>query len=244
MKLLVDIGNTATKFATVNNDKLSFVGRLYNSKVSLENIKSVLSDVKAVRNIYVSSVAPIVYSSVKDILFNLYQVEVKEITNIVDSGVSINIDNKDELGIDLLCDIVAAINLYGNKLAVVDFGTATKILFIDEDKVFSSCAIFLGYSESKRILAKSTELLPNVSDIEIKPISECHNTIDVINSSAYYSQILTVKGLIEKYEQEVGYSLNVIYTGGNASNFKSELTDATYDQDLLLKGLNILSERI
>ena len=144
---------------------------------------------------------------------------------------------------DLLCDLVAAKTLYGPKTAVIDFGTATKILFIDENGIFSSCAIFLGYSQSKKILSNSTELLPNVNDIKIKPISDCHNTIDVINSSAYYSQLFSVIGIIHKYEEEVGYPLQKVFTGGNAKAFLEEIGEEQYDEYLLLKGLAILSER-
>ena len=101
----------------------------------------------------------------------------------------------------------------------------------------------MGYSQSKKILANSTELLPNVSDIDIKPISKCHNTIDVINSSAYYSQLYSIKGIIEKYEQEVGYKVKVIFTGGNATKFIDEFKKENYDKDLVLKGLAMLIER-
>ena len=243
MVLLVDIGNTATKIACLKDKEFSYIGRLYNSDINEDNLLNLLGKETPISQVYVSSVAPLVFSKISEHIEKMYGVKLVKITNKINSGVDIAIDNKEELGIDLLCDIVAGINLYGDSLAIVDFGTATKILFIDKNKSFSSCAIFMGYSQSKKILANSTELLPNVSDIDIKPISKCHNTIDVINSSAYYSQLYSIKGIIEKYEQEVGYKVKVVFTGGNATKFIDEFKKENYDKDLVLKGLAMLIER-
>lgn len=243
MKLLVDIGNTAIKFGSLNGDSFSYLGRCYNNELSKETISNIVKDIDKVEKVIVSSVAPKVRRELECIFIRDFKKETFIVNNQIDSGIKIAIDNKDELGVDLLCDLVGAINEYGAKLAIVDFGTATKILFVDENKTFSSCAIFLGYNDSKKILANSAELLPEVKDFNLKPISECHNTIDVINSSAFYSQLYSVNGIISQYEKEVGYKLKVILTGGNATYFLKEFNKEIYDESLLLKGLAILSKR-
>ena len=218
MKLLIDIGNTATKFA-LSDKELTYLGRIYNSELTELTVFNILKDVIQVERIYVSSVAPYVAERIHKIMLTMFNLNPIYVNVSFDGNVDIQIDNKKELGADLFCDIVAAKHIYGPKTAVIDFGTATKILFIDEKGVFNSCSIFLGYMKSKQVLAGSAELLPEVSNIDIKPISECHNTKDVINSSAYYSQIFTVKGLIKKYEDEVGYKLRIVITGGNSIDF-------------------------
>ena len=243
MKIVIDIGNTASKFGCVNNGVFSFLGRLYNHDVNLENVKNIFKDINGVEEVYVSSVAPKICNLIAQIFKDLYNLEVRLVSPSMSSHIQLAIDNKDELGTDLYCDLVAAYEISGAKTAIVDFGTATKILFIDEKGRFSSCAIFLGYEKSKSILASSTELLPDVKNKLIKPISECHNTIDVIDSSAYYSQLFSVKGIIEEYEKEVGYTLKRVLTGGNAKDFIGILGRDNYDEYLLLKGLLILSER-
>ena len=197
MKLLVDIGNTTTEFGLLHEGEFSYVGRIIDPLIELDSIKKILNGVK-VDEIYISSVAPNVCNKLKEILKSIYSIESKVIDVTMDVDLKIEIDHREELGADLLCDLVGAYKYYGSRLAIVDFGTATKILFIDKDGVFNSCAIFPGYEKSKRILANTTELLPMVENIKIKPISECHNTKDVINSSAYYSQLFTVDGIIKK----------------------------------------------
>ena len=244
MKLLVDIGNTATKIGLLNKE-LIYIGRLYNRAINLDSIKEVLKEVAnfKIEEISISSVAPKVFITLSDIFYQLFKVSAKLIDVNTEVDFGIEIDNRNELGVDLLCDLVAADKLYGPKTAVIDFGTATKVLFINKDNIFSSCAIFLGYEASKKILANSTELLPDVGNIKIKNISDCHNTVDVINSSAYYSQLFTVNGIIEKFEKEVGYKMKRVYTGGNAIDFLSEIKKENYDEFLVLKGLAILAER-
>ena len=243
MILLVDIGNTATSFASLDNEELKFINRLFNIDVNKDSVSNLLNGFKF-EKIYVSSVAPKLLSQLKEILINLFKIKPIEIDVSFNDLVDIDIDNKNELGIDLLCDIVAGKAIYGNKVVIIDFGTATKVLFIDENGVFSSCAIYPGYQKSKELLANSTELLPNVEGKLIKPISECHNTIDVINSSIYFSHIDTINGIINRYENEKGYSLRRVYTGGNALDFIPELVKRSeYDEMLLFKGMALLINR-
>lgn len=241
MKLLIDIGNTACKFSYLKDSELIYIGRLYNKEVNFDSVSSLIKEYQG-NEVYISSVAPKISQNIVSILNK------KEITNIKfvsikdNHKIKINIDDENELGVDLLCDLIGAKETYGNKLAIIDFGTATKILFIDERGTFSSCSIFLGFEKSKNILSSSTELLPDVNHIDIKPISKCHNTVDVINTSAYYSQLFTIEGIINKYEEEVGYKLKRIFTGGNAINFINELGKENYDEFLLMKGLAIISK--
>ncbi len=242
MKIVIDIGNTASKFGCVNDGVFFFLGRLYNHDVNLENVKSIFKDIDRVKGVYISSVAPKICNLIAQIFKDLYDLEVCLVSSSMSSRVQLAIDNKYELGTDLYCDLVAAYEISGAKTAIVDFGTATKILFIDENGSFSSCAIFLGYEKSKNILSKSTELLPDPAHRKILPISECHNTVDVINSSAYYSQLFTINGIIDEYEKEVGYSLKRIYTGGNAKDFLPNINENEYDENLVLKGIMILIE--
>ena len=239
MKLLIDIGNTATKFAYIDQKSFSYLFRIYNSEISESKIKDLFSSFDY-EEIYVSSVAPKVYEKLDSIIRSLYKKSTKLIDLSYNKSIKINIDNPKELGVDLLCDLVAAKEKYHHSVAIVDFGTATKILFIDEKGEFSTCAIFLGFSESKKILSSSTALLPNVKKYEIKKISDSHNTVDVINSSAYYSQLYSVKGIINKYEEETGNKLKVVVTGGNATEFYSEFKDNEIEESLSLNGLAIL----
>ena len=244
MYLLIDVGNTATKFVFYSKKDLHYIGRLYNAEINEESLNVLLKDIKDIDKVYITSVNPAINDLVKAILSEMYHVEIINVDISFTSDIKIKIDDPNELGEDLYADIVAGYYLYKNKVAIIDMGTATKILFIDKDGVFSSCAIFLGFEKSKLILSNSTALLPNVNTKDIKNISDCHNTVDVINSSTYYSQIDTINGIISRYEKEVGYKVKRVYTGGNATAFKGTLIkENEYDDLLLFKGMVELIER-
>ncbi len=244
MYLLIDVGNTATKFVFSEHKNLTYIGRLYNKDINEESLNVLLKDIEDIDKIYITSVNPVINDLVKAILSERYHVEIINVDVSFRSDIEIRIDDLNELGEDLYADIVAGHYLYKNKVAIIDMGTATKILFIDKDGVFSSCAIFLGFEKSKLILSNSTALLPNVKSNEIKKISDCHNTVDVINSSTYFSQIDTINGIISRYEEEVGYKLKRVYTGGNATAFIPNLIkENEYDNLLLFKGMIELIER-
>ena len=77
MKLLVDIGNTAIKFASINNGDFSYLFRLYNHEISLEKIKEFIKG--DIEEVYISSVAPKICSNFKLILKELNITNIKEI---------------------------------------------------------------------------------------------------------------------------------------------------------------------
>ena len=242
MKLLIDIGNTATKFGALDSDFL-FLGRCFNSEISEDKLDALLSK-DNIEEIYVSSVAPKITEQLSAYFNKKYRLDIKEFSVNNLSNLKIKIDNKNELGLDLYFDLVGAVNKYQSPLLIVDMGTASKILLITKDNVFNSCVILPGMGISKRILNEATELLPNTDLDEVKKLSESRNTIDVINSSVYYAHVEMINGLLERYENEIGYKCLHIFTGGNAPKVLKDIkAPYIYDENLCLEGLSIYVEK-
>lgn len=238
MKLLIDIGNTATKFASLDSE-FTFIGRCFNNEISKEKLDSLLS-LDNIEVIYVSSVAPKISELLNEYFFNRYKLKINEFSVKDLPNLSIKIDNKKELGLDLYFDLVGAVNKYKSPLLIIDMGTATKILLINKDNVFNSCVILPGMGISKRILNEATELLPNTDLDEVKKLTESRNTIDVINSSVYYAHVEMINGLLERYENEIGYKCLHIFTGGNSIKVLKDIkAPYIYDENLCLEGLSI-----
>lgn len=242
MKLLIDIGNTATKFGALDSD-FFYLGRCFNNEINEVKLDSMLS-IDNIESVYVSSVAPKVTKLISDYFINKYQLKISEIKVKDLPNLKIKIDNKNELGLDLYCDLVGAVNKYDSPILVIDMGTATKILLIDKNHVFSSCVILPGIAMSKRILSEATELLPKIESEEVKKLSDARNTVDVINSSVYFGQVEMINGLLERYEKEIGYNCLHVFTGGNASKILKEIkAKYIYDENLCLEGLSIYVRR-
>lgn len=238
MKLLIDIGNTAIKFGYLD-DEFHYLDRCFNSELNKDKLDTLLPKGN-IEEIYASSVAPKITELLSEYFKKKYNLDIKEFGVTDLDNLKIKIDNKNELGLDLYCDLVCAVNKYQAPMLIVDMGTATKILLVNKDNVFNSCVILPGMGISKRILNEATELLPNTDLDEVKKLSESRNTIDVINSSVYYGHVEMINGLLERYENEIGYKCLHIFTGGNANKILKDIkAPYIYDENLCLEGISI-----
>lgn len=242
MNLYIDIGNSAVKFAVDKEETLSLLFFLATKNLNEESLMSKLPE--QVEHIYFSSVVPNISSLLKEVCLKKYNKEPILISALDDSGVNIHIDNPSELGTDLLCDLAASKKYYGSPILIIDAGTATKFLYIDDKNVFSSCAIVPGLELQLNMLSSGTALLPNTREKEVKKLLDCHNTIDVITSSSYYAHVDMINGMVERYQKEIGHPVKKVITGGNISKIKNLLNfDYDYDQLLCLKGIKVIGER-
>ena len=245
MKLLVDIGNTAIKIMSLENDELRPVSRFYVSELSFDVLDELLRTLDF-DEVVVSSVSPKNSDYINEYFYKKYSLTPKYIRVGDYPSLKLELDNPNELGVDLYCDIIAGIDYAKEKkqpVLVIDLGTATKILLINENEVFSSCAIVPGITISKRLLSSSTALLPEVDNLETKRITECRNTVDVINSSVYFAHIEMVNGLINRFEKEINKSCFYVVTGGNANSVIKDLKEPhILDEYLCFKGMKKILE--
>ena len=241
MNLYIDVGNTATKFAIDNNQEIKHLKTIDTKRINEEDDVLDVLELENITGVYVSSVVPLASKKIKEYFRRKYNIVAIFISPEDKSGVIIDIDNKDELGADLLCDLAGAKALFGFPLLIIDLGTATKFLFIDNKGVFFTCAIIQGLELSLRNLSQNTALLPLLSFDEVKPLLENKNTKDVLVSSAYYSHVDMINGMVARYKKEVGYPFKVILTGGNIKNIQKDLDfDYEVKNNLCLEGIKVI----
>lgn len=240
MKLLIDIGNTALKIMSIDNEELRPLSRFYISEFSFELLDENLNTLNF-DEVVASSVSPNLSMKINEYFLVRYNVSPRFVRVGDYSELKLVLDNPDELGVDLYCDLIAGLDYAKEKkqpVLIIDLGTATKILLIDENATFSSCAIVPGIAISKKLLSTSTALLPEVDNIKAKRITECRNTVDVINSSVYYAHIEMINGLINRFEKEIGKSCFYVVTGGNAKMVIDEIKEPhIFDEYLCFKGM-------
>ena len=248
MNLFIDVGNTLTKVALDSGKDIKFLFAVASSLVVEDGVNALMKYIdyfpKDINNIYLSSVVPNAYNEIFDFAkFALKYQKVIRIDHTSSDLVKINIDNPKELGNDLLCDLVGAEALFGHPCLIVDMGTATKFLLIDDKGVFSTCSFVPGLEMSLNTLASNTALLPKLRLEKAKPLLDNHNTKDVMISSAYYSQIDMINGMVKRYKDEVDYPLLVILTGGNVKLIKDNF-DFEYKlvDNLCLRGLKVIAD--
>ena len=88
--------------------------------------------------VIISSVVPNIMHSLTSSIIKYFDVNPLIVAPGIKSGIRIAIPNPKELGADRLVDAVAAYELYGGPVIVVDFGTATTHDLVLEDGTFAA----------------------------------------------------------------------------------------------------------
>ena len=119
-------------------------------------------------------------------------------------------------------------------------GTATTLAVINSKKEYIGGVIMTGMAVSTDALISRTAQLPKIAFEKPKKVIGS-NTIDSMKSGIMYSNAGAIDGLIERMENELGEKCTVIATGGLAGVIVPLCKhDIILDDDLLLKGLNII----
>ncbi len=155
----------------------------------------------------------------------------------VKTGLKIKADNPSEVGADLIGDCVGAIVRYKLPAIVVDLGTASKFIAIDENGTFAGVAISPGLKLSAEALTRTASQLPTISLIMPKRVIG-NNTPDSMNSGFVYGAASMVDGMIQRFELEMGKKCTRIMTGGLTSVVAPACREPIIvDKELLLYGL-------
>ena len=128
-------------------------------------------------------------------------------------------------------------------LTLLDLGTATTIEVVGKGNAYLGGCIIPGVRVSLEALTSRTAQLPGIRlDKPKKVIGK--NTIDCMRSGIMYGTAAMIDGMLDRVEEELGYSTTVVATGGMAQ-FVVPLCrrKIQVDRDLLLKGLNIIYKK-
>ena len=158
----------------------------------------------------------------------------------VKTGLNIRIDDPATLGADLCCAGVAAKEYYPLPCIVIDLGTVSKVLAVNERGEFLGGALAVGMKMAFESLSSNTAALPLISAGRVeKAIGS--NTADCMRSGVIIGMASMLDGFIERFEAEMGSAKSIVATGGFsqvvAPYCKREMT---LDSELLLKGLLVI----
>ena len=252
MILTIDIGNTNIVLGGFVDDELTFVARIATNANKTEDeyatkIKSVLTlhnvEKSTVKGAIISSVVPPLNSVMKRAIQYVYGVEPIMVGPGIKTGIKIHCDNPASVGADLITACVAAHFTYGSPCLVIDMGTATKIMVVDENGTFIGVSIGPGVGMGVKALASGTAQLPQIS-LEAPKSVIGKNTVDCMKSGVVFGNACLIDGMIERFNEEMGAELPVYATGGLSSTIIPHCKHKiTLDDNLLLKGLNILYKK-
>lgn len=253
MLLTIDIGNTNITMGIYEGDELLFTSRLATDRKRTSDQYSVeLLNIFKLHNASCTDFSGAIISSVVPEVVNSVAAAVETVTGITpyilnsDIGTGLKIVTKTEgfLGADLAVASVAAIDKYPLPCFIVDLGTATKIILIDEDGTFLGCTISAGVGISLEALAKKTSQLPAVS-IKAPTTSIGTNTVDCMKSGTVFGTAAMLDGLTARMERDFGKDVpTTVATGGLAEEIvKNCERKIIFDGDLILEGLKNIYKR-
>ena len=252
MNLCIDVGNTTIGLGVFQEEtlrkKLTItvdIKKTSDEYVSVINrmLKENEITAKSIDSIIFSSVVPSVNEPLITALKEVFDKEPLRIAPGVKTGLSIHVDNPSEIGNDLIAVLVGAKEKYGYPCLIADLGTASKVLLIDKNGVFTSCVIMPGLALSAASLSNKAALLPEISFKNPKTIM-ARNTVDAMNAGVTYGHADMIAGAVKRYEKELGYKCKHVLTGGSAIYIKDIIAEEfIYDQALCLEGLNSILRR-
>lgn len=249
MILVIDIGNSNVVVGGVEGENIRFEARLRtdSTKTSDEyciDLKSVLDiysvDKGSIEGSIIASVVPQVLNTIQTAVMKLTGKQALVVGPGLKTGLNIAIENPSQTGADLVVGCVAALREHKAPLIIVDMGTATTMVVIDNKGSMIGGAISPGVKISLDALTGGTALLPGLQlDQPKRAIGR--NTADCMRSGIMMGAACMLDGMIDRMEEELGYKTTVVATGGIAKFVVPMCRhEMIYDKDLLIKGLAAL----
>ena len=249
MILAVDIGNSSIVIGGFQEKKLLFTARIRtdSTKTSDEYCIDLMSVLEVYRHgreeiqgSIIASVVPQATNAFKTALRKLSGTEPMIVGKGLKTRLNLKIENPALIGADLVVGAVGALLEHKPPMIVVDMGTATSMMVLDESGALVGGSICPGVQASLDALTSRTALLPGLQlDQPRRAIGK--NTVECMRSGVMFGAAGMLDGLVERMEQELGSKTKVVVTG-RIARFIVPLceTPMIYDKDLTLKGLAAL----
>lgn len=200
-----------------------------------------LSDIDAV---IIASVVPNVMHSLTSGIIKYLHIQPIIVAPGIKTGINVTIPNPKALGADRLVDAVAAYEIYGGPVIVIDFGTATTHDLVLADGSFHSGVTSPGIRLAASALWTGAAKLPEI-EIRKPDTILAKDTVSSMQAGVFYGYIGQTEYIITKMKEASGLEdIKVVATGG-LGKLISENTDKIdhYDANLTLKGLQLIYEK-
>ena len=238
MNLVIDIGNTRTKFSVFNRGEVLIT-------VPVDEFKTEHIDV--LKNEH-PELNKVILSATKDYSPNLKDALQKNFEQFIelDANTPIPIENcyetKDTLGKDRIAAAVAAFDLYPKtNVLVIDAGTAITYDIINDKQQYLGGNISPGIDMRFKALNQFTGKLPLVHSKEYNKLFGT-STEKAILAGVQNGVVFEVDRAIDAFK-EFYNNLKVIITGGNAEFFDKKLKNSFFVHfNLIDLGLNSILE--
>ena len=249
--LVVDVGNSVTNLGLACEGGLSCSWSVTTPErlTADEALLCVTSFLQVrgcdahVRDAIVASVVPGLTDAWVEALRALCGVRPLVVGPGLKSGLKLHLNSPTDFGADRVADCVAAKQLYGYPIIVVDFGTATTLEVIDDAGAVQGGLIAPGLRLAARAVADAAAQLPVIGLHAPRNVIG-KSTRDAMQAGIVIGEVARIDGLIKAVWDELGYETRVVATGDDAQAMAGlSRRIEVADDRLTLKGLIMLYEK-
>ena len=249
MLLVIDVGNTNITLGIFRGEEVVATFRLTTKQSRTSDEYGVaICNLLEHRDIRLKDIEDIIIASVvPDIMYSLTSALVKYFDKTplvvgpgIRTGIRIATENPREIGADRIVDCVAAYELYGGPVLVMDFGTATTYDVVTKEGAFIAGITAPGIQTASRALWGDAAKLP---EVEIKKPASilARETISSMQAGIVYGCIGQTEYIIRQVIKETGYNDLITVATGGLGKIISDETELIqyYDPTLSLHGLRL-----
>src|SRR2546425_1835081 len=252
MLLTIDVGNTNSVLGVFRGEELIANWRLTTAREQTTDEYGVLTrnlftlaglDRDAITGVIISSVVPPVNWTLAEMARVYFGQKAIFVELGLKTGMAVLVDNPSEVGADRIVNGVAAFHQYGGPCIVVDFGTAITFDAISAKGEYLGGVIAPGLGIASEALFARAAKLPRV---EIKDPGKVigTNTVTHMQAGLYYGAVDMVDGMLARMKKELGESVKVVATGGQARLVAKGSKHIEHTDDFLtLTGLRWIWEK-
>ncbi len=252
MFLAIDAGNSNVVFALydevnerwknhfrIDTHSSKFTAQLH-KKVPMYFLEHGISP-GDIKRIGFSSVVPEINEQIIQFCDNYFGTQAYLITPASFEKLTIKTMRPNEIGTDLVCNVMAGYSKYSKELIIVDFGTALTFTVVDATGQIIGVNIVPGLKTALNSLFQNTSKLPEV-ELQMPDSVLGQDTIHAIQAGILYGYTGLVKGMLEAIENETKQKFQVIATGG-LSSVLTPLAEVfeEIDRNLTLEGLRLIT---
>ncbi len=232
MNLVLDIGNTFSKYSVFDLDKIKHKG-LWKSNDIVESFKKWIKENPRCKSIIISDVFGIETS----ILESMTESRIVWVSNKIKLPFKLKYKSPGSLGADRLSLLAATINKYPKKNSlIIDLGTCITYDFIDKSGNYLGGSISPGFSLRYKSFKSFTKKLPELEFQSSNKIM-ANSTEDCIHSGVYFGILGEVKHQISFYKEKYK-NLTIILTGGDADKLANKIKNGIFaNHNFLAEGL-------
>jgi type III pantothenate kinase len=251
MLLAVDIGNTNITIGVFDGSKMKATWRVATGVHRMpDEYASLMLHLFEHEGIAASKITDTILCSVVPPLTGVFEEMCRHYLKVspilveagVKTGVRISMDNPKEVGADRIVNAVAAHQLYGGAVIVIDLGTATTFDAVSKEGDYLGGAIAPGIAIATEALFARTAVLPRVELTHPKRAIG-RNTVAAMQSGIVFGYAGLIEGIVARIKEELGGKAKVVATGGYAELLARETPAIDeVNPDLTLIGLRLIYE--